>query len=112
MQRKLALCKDIVIPDYVLDELYFAAMHKFEQSMRIIQNVMELLPFKIVHAPTLISGNAVNMMRDKNDIPILVCAIEQNVDVLLTGDKDFLTLNIDKPKIMTMTEFLNYTQAG
>lgn len=31
-------------------------------------------------------------IRDPCDLPILMCAIQNNVDVLLTGDKDFLSL--------------------
>ena len=32
--------------------------------------------------------------------------INENVDVFVTGDKDFLVLNIKVPEIMTMTGFL------
>ena len=31
---------------------------------------------------------------------------EENVDVFVTGDKDFLVLDIKNPRIMTMEEFL------
>lgn len=46
-------------------------------------------------------------IRDEKDFPILVTAIESDIDIFLTGDKDFLAVkNLDRPKIMTMTEFL------
>lgn len=40
------------------------------------------------------------------DQPILNAAIVSNVDVILTGDKDFLSLDMEHPRPMTVTEFL------
>ncbi len=45
-------------------------------------------------------------MRDTKDSPILATAIMEDIDVFLTGDKDFLVLDIEMPEIMTMSEFL------
>ena len=47
-------------------------------------------------------------IRDVNDRPILRAAIEAKVDVLLTGDKDFLESGVKNPAIMTPAEFLKY----
>ncbi|MBR0128515.1 MAG: putative toxin-antitoxin system toxin component, PIN family [Neisseriaceae bacterium] len=44
-------------------------------------------------------------IRDIKDQAILNIAINANVDIILTGDKDFLSLNIDKPKIMTARDY-------
>ena len=46
------------------------------------------------------------VMRDAKDAPILATAIMESVDILLTGDKDFLVMEVDMPDIMTMAEFL------
>ncbi len=45
-------------------------------------------------------------MRDTKDSPILATAIMDGVDVFVTGDKDFLVLDVDIPEIVTMAEFL------
>ena len=45
-------------------------------------------------------------MRDRKDTPILATAMIEDIDVFLTGDKDFLVLDIKVPKIVTITEFL------
>lgn len=45
-------------------------------------------------------------MRDTKDSPILATAIMEGIDVFVTGDKDFLVLDVDIPEIITMTEFL------
>lgn len=45
-------------------------------------------------------------MRDVKDSPILATAIMEGIDVFLTGDKDFLVLDVETPEILTMKEFL------
>ena len=45
-------------------------------------------------------------IRDIKDRPILRAAIHANVDILLTGDKDFLESGIKTPLILTPAEFL------
>ena len=57
----------------------------------------ELIP-AIYHSEKLI--------RDVKDQPILNAAIVFGVDIILTGDKDFLSLDIEHPQCMTAAEFL------
>lgn len=45
-------------------------------------------------------------IRDVKDRPILRAAINADVDILLTGDKDFLEADIEKPRTMTAAEFM------
>ena len=42
---------------------------------------------------------------DKKDYPILASAIIADVDVFITGDKDFGGLDLKRPEIMTISEF-------
>lgn len=46
-------------------------------------------------------------IRDRNDRPILRAAIEAKVNILLTGDKDFLESGLKSPMILTPAEFLD-----
>lgn len=39
-------------------------------------------------------------------IPILVTALLSDVDILITGDKDFFDVDMDKPEILTPREYL------
>ena len=52
--------------------------------------------------------DAVKLIRDPKDQPILNAAIVSGVDVILTGDKDFLCLGSETPKPMTVSQFLKY----
>lgn len=45
------------------------------------------------------------MIRDAKDQPILNAAIVSDVDIILTGDKDFLSLEMEHPKCMTVAQF-------
>lgn len=57
----------------------------------------ELIP-SVPHAQKLI--------RDVKDQPILNSAILYDVDIILTGDKDFLSLDIEHPRCMTVAQFI------
>ena len=47
-----------------------------------------------------------NSIRDANDRPILRAAIQANVDIIVTGDKDFLESDLNTPHIMTAADFV------
>ncbi len=44
-------------------------------------------------------------IRDKMDYPVLYTAIIEDVDILITGDKDFAKVDVEKPEILTPAEF-------
>ena len=50
--------------------------------------------------------HAEKLIRDAKDQPILNAAIVSDVNVILTGDKDFLSLDMEHPKCMTVAQFL------
>jgi predicted nucleic acid-binding protein len=45
-------------------------------------------------------------IRDKKDYPVLYTAIIEGVDVLITGDKDFGSIEIEKPDVVTPARFM------
>lgn len=45
-------------------------------------------------------------IREPKDQPILNAAILANVDLLITGDKDFLVLDLEQPRCITAAQFL------
>ena len=55
---------------------------------------------------------AEKLIRDAKDQPILNAAIVFDVDIILTGDKDFLSLEMDHPKCMTAVQFLESEGVG
>jgi len=47
-----------------------------------------------------------NAIRDVDDRPILRTAIHANIDIIVTGDKDFLESGLTTPQIMTAADFV------
>lgn len=54
----------------------------------------------------VICDHGTKLIRDAKDQPILNAAIVADVDVILTGDKDFLSLEMEHPRCMTVAQFL------
>lgn len=96
----------ICLCDYVIDELRLVTDRKFPSKKAALEFFFIQLPFELVHTPNTINFDDFPSVRDQKDSPILATAIMENVDVFITGDKDFLVLDIDTPKIVTMSEFL------
>ena len=60
----------------------------------------------MVYTPRKLGLQELNIMRDIKDSPILATARMENIDVFITGDKDFHVLDIEEPEILTITDFL------
>lgn len=78
---------------------------KFKVTQKDLDEFLKDFPFILVYSPTTV-GNKLFEIRDKDDYIILHTAIIEDVDVFITGDKDFSDIDIDKPEIMNTTEFL------
>ena len=72
----------------------------FERFIATALTVVEIIPVPPSPHPDEDS------IRDIDDRPILRAAIKAGVDVLLTGDNDFLESGLTNPKIMTAAQFL------
>ena len=104
-------------------------LHKVMQEHRMVlceKNLEEFLevvrrkaPDHIQEAEALLLGlryelipcsiREIRKIRDPKDQPILNAAIEAKVDLLITGDKDFLVLHLKQPRCITAADFLeNY----
>lgn len=99
----------LILCDYVIDELRLVVERKFPAKKAALELFLMELPFILVHTPKDIRIGDFPSVRDQKDSPILATAMMEGIDVFVTGDKDFLVLDIEIPQILTMTEFLeNY----
>lgn len=106
LARKLTESYQIVVCDYVIEELRLVTERKFLAKRKFFDRFFMELPFELVYTPKELDLNEFPEMRDVKDSPILATAIMENIDVFLTGDKDFLVLDVETPQILTMKEFL------
>ena len=51
-------------------------------------------------------------IKDHKDLPILVAAIESQVDLLITGDTDFDEIQLDKPLILKPRQYYDKYMIG
>lgn len=96
---------EIVICSYTIEELMQLIDTKFHVDKKKLDEFFRDFPFDLVYSPTSVD-NKLFEIRDKDDYIILHTAIIENVDIFITGDKDFNDVDIDKPEIMTTSEFL------
>lgn len=100
-----------VVCDQNIDELRKVFNRKFPSKIYMLDRFLAIaLPvLQIIETPVL-EIEQEQIVRDVKDRPILRAAINADVDILLTGDKDFLEANIEKPKTMKAAEFLDYSE--
>ena len=99
--------------------LYVADNHEIVLCDRNIMELREILnkksPKLLPDAEVLLTemsyelipavDHAEKLIRDAKDQPILNAAIVSDVDIIITGDKDFLSLGLERPKCMTVAQF-------
>ncbi len=96
-----------IVCEQNIDELRRIFNRKFPKKLGALETFLScsMLTLEVVPTPEE-EHSSEYLIRDVMDRPILRAAINANVDVILTGDKDFLESDIKHPKIMTATEFI------
>lgn len=107
LYKALVLPFQPVVCDYIIDEMHKKFQEKFPNEIIQLEAFLYgmLQTIEIVKTPTKISSKE-KFIRDIKDRPIIRAAISDNVDYLLTGDKDFLESSIKKPIIINPTNFI------
>jgi putative PIN family toxin of toxin-antitoxin system len=93
-----------VLCDYITKEVESVFLEKFPRKIKEMKKFIAELEYKRFDFGEINTSIYPNI-RDVNDFPILVAAIESNADILITGDKDFDEVSIDKPRIMNPRKF-------
>ena len=96
---------NLVLSSAIIEELRIVMEEKFPSKIPVMEMFLKRLSYEISYTPTEIDEDIYPKIRDKKDYPILASAIIADVDVLITGDKDFRPVDIERPEIMSMTEF-------
>ena len=102
-----AILKDhrLVLSSFVIEELKSVVQRKFEGRAAELDHFLTVLPFEYVYTPDEMDEDLFEI-RDEMDYPVLYSAIVEDVDILITGDKDFSDIDIEKPEILTPNEFV------
>lgn len=97
-----------VICSQIVDEMRRIFNRKFPKKIPAMERflTMALQTLELVQIPET-KFEQESAIRDVKDRTFLRAAIVAHVDVILTGDKDFLESGLSHPQIKTAAEFIN-----
>lgn len=100
---------EVILCDYVIREMQLVTERKFPNKLSQLDCFFAELPFEQVYTPNEIRADLFPSVRDAKDTPILITAMTENVDVFVSGDKDFLVLQeiVSSPQNRNMQQFLD-----
>ena len=102
----------IVLSTYVIDELKRVTKQKFPGKSGMLEAFLRELPFELTYTPENIDPSKYPGIRDSKDLPVLVTAINEDVDVLLSGDGDFAPLDMERPEVLKPRAFMEKYRYG
>lgn len=89
----------------MVDELKRVVRKKFPGKETAINKLLMMMSFEYVYTPNDMESGLFDI-RDVKDYPVLYTAIIEDIDILVTGDKDFSDIGVERPEIMTPAEFM------
>lgn len=95
----------VVISSYTKEECKEVFERKFPEKLKQLEIFFDGINFEEFTTPNKIDENKYPKIRDVKDLPVLASAILSDSDILLTGDKNFEDLKIDKPLIFSPTRY-------
>ena len=96
----------LVLSSYILEEISEVINSKFPGKIAAMDDVLFNMPFETEYTPHILPKHNFFSIRDPKDEKIIYSAISADVDILITGDKDFLGLAIERPEILSPSDFV------
>ena len=93
---------ELVLCDYIIAECYEVIQRKFPHHIIVFDKLLASVGYELVAAPR--DGLT---MSDPKDSPILNAAIIADVDVIISGDKHFLSLSMERPQVLSPSEYFD-----
>lgn len=94
----------LVLSSFVVDELKEVIKRKFPSKMKVVEELLMKMSYEYVYTPKEIDETLFEI-RDAKDYPVLYTAIVEEVDIFITGDKDFAGIKLEKPEVLTPADF-------
>lgn len=105
LMRIIAEKHKLILSTFVIEELMGVVEKKFAHETKAVDRFLSKFPYEMVYTPKEMKQNLFQI-RDARDYPILYTAILEDVDILITGDKDFFDIEIERPEILSPAQFL------
>jgi putative PIN family toxin of toxin-antitoxin system len=95
----------LVLSSLIVEELCEVVKEKFPKKAKAVDRLLSKMSYELVYAPKELKSGLFEI-RDKTDYPVLYMAVIEDVDVFITGDKDFKDVKLEKPEILSPCEFI------
>jgi putative PIN family toxin of toxin-antitoxin system len=96
-----------IVSEYSMCEFRKVVNDKFAHKLQAFEDFVFVMTISVEFVTTPSDEyESEQKIRDIKDRPILRAAIKADVDIIITGDKDFLEAGINNPKIVTPSQFL------
>ncbi len=96
--------QELVLCDHIIAECYDVVARRFPAHTPALDALFANLRYELVAAPRA----TVMQIADSKDQPILNAAIANEIDVLVSGDKHFLKLDIEHPRVLAPAQYLEW----
>ena len=96
----------VTLSQYTIDEVEDVFNEKFPHRIDEMKEFMKKVPYELF-VLNEIDKRKYPDIRDIDDLPVLANAIESNIDLLITGDKDFDDIIIEKPRIIKPRKYID-----
>lgn len=96
----------LILSSYIVEELRYVVRRKFPSKIDAVEQLLAGMSYEYVRTPQKMDENMFDI-RDYKDYPVLFTAMVEEVDILITGDKDFLDVDVEFPEIMTPAVFVD-----
>ena len=95
---------ELLVSDYVDAEFKAILEMKWKEKAEKVYLLYHKLPFVFCGSSPKQMGN----LRDAKDIPVLSDALFHQADMILSGDKDFIEAEIERPLVFSPSMLYDY----
>jgi len=96
----------LVLSSFIVNEFNGIVLKKFPAKKANASTFFAKLPFELEDTPSELPKHDFFKIRDLKDEPVLYSAITADVDILITGDKDFSDIDLPRPMILSPSKFM------
>lgn len=97
---------ELYVSEYVDQEFKDKLIEKWPSKAELAYSKFHKMSFHFCES----TDQSFGTLRDRKDIPVLSDAIYHDVDLILTGDKDFLEADLKHPLVYSPSMMLEFLQ--
>ena len=108
----IARSHNLVLCEHIVAELREVVTRKRPDLLAETDKLLDQLGYELAEPSLEADGpeGAGKLISDPKDQPILNAAIAANVDMIVSGDKHFLSLDLERPKTLSPAQFWQLVQ--